>query len=533
LGVFTAILGTAGAITYIITSIDRDSIVSLRRVFGLSIANNLLWAIPLYVGSIFSLSRHNQQASLNELVFGAFLAWSFEMLVINGAFLSSTAQSIFVGAIQPVMILLFILPFITVDRSLVYAAGLGVIMLAITTAFLLKFKTFKAEGAPITALQMLQSFLESWVSHKPAKLERYFTMYSQDQSVVTKMVVAQGSNPAALVLPGVHPGPFFPVGSYNISELIFHELQKNGTTAVVLHGVGGHERNLPTNELAKQYAVLIADTVKSYDRSQRVAKMRGPKKMSFGPTTITALGFGDHVIALLSSAPYNTDDLEPRIIDEAMAVASGLSTDLMLVDAHNSIGGKNCSQSDIDWNRVMSEIRRSSEATFELGVAHSSELAFEHGSDISDGGVTVMSFRTQGSLYTLIASDSNNVQIGLRQRIIDELKKDGVQLIELCTSDTHNAAARSLTTRGYHALGEDTNWDLLIDKIKELQKLAETRLSPGEVQAITSEVRLPLIGDRSLNDFAALTKETLKFSKAYAAATFISALVACSLALLL
>ena len=50
---------------------------------------------------------------------------------------------------------------------------------------------------------------------------------------------------------------------------------------------------------------------------------------------------------------------------------------------------------------------------------------------------------------------------------------------------------------------------------------------------ITSQLTLPLIGDKSIEDFAALTKETLDFTKAYASVALASALVICCLALLL
>ncbi|MGH9918399.1 MAG: DUF2070 family protein, partial [Nitrososphaerales archaeon] len=133
----------------------------------------------------------------------------------------------------------------------------------------------------------------------------------------------------------------------------------------------------------------------------------------------------------------------------------------------------------------------------------------------------------------LITSDSNNAVVGLRQMVIDELKKENVDLIELCTSDTHNSAARSLTSRGYHALGEDSNRESLVATIKKLEKLAEGRLSHCEVTTITSQLTLPLIGDKSIDDFATLTKETLSFTKTYASAALASAVVICSLALFL
>ncbi len=262
--IFIVIFATSGVITYVIKALDPDSIVSLRRMFGLTLASNLLWTIPLAVGSMFSWIQHNHQPGLNEFVFGTFLAWSFGLLVINGAFVSSTAQSLCIAAVQPAMTLLIASAFIIkVNSSVIYATVLGFVILAITTAFLLKFKTFKTKGVGINSLQTFQSFLKSWVSHKPADLENYFTSYSHDEPVITRIVLATAKERVALVLPGVHPGPFFPVGSYNVSELVFHELRKNGITPMVLHGVGGHERNLPTNELAKQYAAAIASAVAS------------------------------------------------------------------------------------------------------------------------------------------------------------------------------------------------------------------------------------------------------------------------------
>ncbi len=534
LGIFLAIFATSGVVTYVIKTLDPDSVISLRRMFGLALASNLIWTILFAVGSLFSWILHSPQPNLNEFVLGAFFAWSFELLVVNGAFISSTIKSTCIAALQPGITLLLASIFVIhVNSAAVYATILGFVILGITATFLLKFKTFKTEGVGINSLQTFQSFLKSWVSHKPADLENYFTQYAQDEPVTTRIVLASAAEKVALVLPGVHPGPFFPVGSYDLSELVYHQLRKDNVVPMVLHGIGGHERNLPTNELAKEYAAAIATSLTS-GGGQQVREMRGPVRSKLGPTTVTTLGFGNQVIAFLSNAPYNTDDLEPKIIGGAASVAKESGVELMLVDAHNSIGGDNLEQQDIaedDWRRVLSENRASPDEEFEVGVAHSSELKFDHGSDISDGGVTVLVFKKQASRYALVTSDSNNAVMGLRQMIIDELKRDNVDLIELCTSDTHKSAARYLTDRGYSALGEDSNRDTLVATIKKLEKLAEGRLAQGSVTTIASQLTLPLIGDKSLNDFAALTKETLAFTKTYASATLASSLVICSLAL--
>ena len=527
--VFTTIPVTSGVITYVVRALDSDSIVSLRRTFGLTLASNLLWTILLALGSSFSLFLHTSQPLLDEFVLGAFFAWSFELLVVNGAFVSSTTKSLVIAAVQPATILLLASTFIIkLNLALVFAAISGLVVLGITLGFLLKFKTFKTRGAGINTLQTFQSFLKSWVSQKPAELETYFTLYSHDEPVATRIVLTTTTTDRiAMVLPGVHPGPFFPVGSYNLSELIYGELRKNNVTPIVLHGVGGHERNLPTNALTRQYAAAIASAVAQSETGQQLQKMRGPNRSKQGSTTVTTIGFGNQVVAFLSNAPFNTDDLDPSAVDRAISVAKESGVELMLVDAHNSIGGENLEQPELDWLKVFSDIRGDPEEEFDVGAAHSSELQFEHGSDISDGGITALVFRKQASTYALITSDSNNVVVGLRQMVIDELKKENVELIELCTSDTHNSAARYLTSRGYRALGEDTDRAQLVATITKLEKLAEGRLARGKVAAITTQLTLPLIGDQSLNDFAALTKETLSFTKAYAAGALTSALIIC------
>jgi putative membrane protein len=532
-GIFIVIFATSGLVTYLIKTLDQDAVVSLRRMFGLALASNILWAVPLAVGSTLSWIEHNHQPSINEFLVGTFLAWAFELLVINGAFIPSTAKSLCIAAIQPLATFLLASAFVGVDSSATYAAVAGLAILGITVAFLLKFKTFKTEGAGINSLQTFQSFLKSWVSHKPGDLERYFTLYSHDQPVTTKIVLATAAGRTALVLPGVHPGPFYPVGSYNVSELIFHELNSKGIIPMVLHGVGGHERNLPTNELAKKYAAAVASAVAPSGSGETVERMRGPSTLQLGPTHLTTLGFGSQVVAFLSNAPYNTDDLPPGIIDAAVSAATESGVELMLVDAHNSIGGKDCEQPNVDWKKVFADIKANPEEEFEVGMAHSSELQFEHGSDVSDGGITALVFRKQKSTHVLISSDSNNAVVGLRQMVLDELKKENVNLIDLCTSDTHSSAARQLTNRGYHALGEDTDRAALVAVIKKLEKLAEERLSPGMVTTTTLQQTLPLIGDKSLDDFAALTKETLSFTKAYATGALVSALLICSIALFL
>ena len=182
--------------------------------------------------------------------------------MVNGAFISSTVQSLCIAAIQPAITLLLASTFIIhVNSAVVYATVLGFVILGITTTFLLKFKTFKTEGVGINSLQTFQSFLKSWVSHKPANLENYFTQYSQDEPVTTRIILASAAEKVALVLPGVHPGPFFPVGSYDLSELVYHELQEGQCLPDGL-ARRGRAREEPSDQRARK-------TVRGRNRQRR------------------------------------------------------------------------------------------------------------------------------------------------------------------------------------------------------------------------------------------------------------------------
>jgi predicted neutral ceramidase superfamily lipid hydrolase len=141
------------------------------------------------------------------------------------------------------------------------------------------------------------------------------------------------------------------------------------------------------------------------------------------------------------------------------------------------------------------------------------------GSDVSEGGICVTLFAIDDAKSVLVSADSNNAVSGLRERIAEELERMGVGFIELCTSDTHNFAARNRTNRGYFALGEGSGGiDKVIDVVKKLVDTAESKVAPCDLTVARFETETPLIGTESLNDFAGLTKNAISLARAYAKA---------------
>jgi putative membrane protein len=506
-------------LTGLIRIIDHKSIASVRRLFGLLFVSTLIWIIPLTLGVVVS-SFTLLSSGTNEFIFGAFLVWGFESVVINGAFLRNTLASLALGSIHPFAILLITL--YALGSLYLYPTVTGILALILILVFLLRLKRLKTKHG-IPTLQILQAFLKTWVTQEPGDLEKYFSNYAKSESVITDVILAQGKDEKIVfILPGVHPGPFSPVGSYNLSELIYRALKDKGTTPIVLHGTGGHERNTPTNDLATAYASEISQFVSSLNASER-SLMRGPIHDKIGITNITTLAFGEKVLSIISNSPFLSDDLDPTTVTEASDVASKLGFRLSMVDAHNSVDGERRPPTQVtrdDWESIFRRVLTLPEKTFRVGFASSTEMNLKLGPDVSEGGVCATLFAVDDSRSVLVSADSNNAVSGLRERIAEELGRTGVGFVELCTSDTHNFAARNLTNRGYFALGESSGIDTVIEVVKKLVNIAESKVAPCDIVVARFETKIPLIGIESLDDFARLTKDAVSLSKSYAKILF-------------
>jgi len=487
------------------------SMASIRRVLNLFFISTLIWLIPSLVGAIVGQS----QGGADEFVFGAFLVWAFELIVINGAFLISTSKSLFLASTHPFLVMLTVIEY---TRASAYSAALGLVVLVSAVIYLSTLKHVRTKNG-ITSLRLLHAFLSTWVEREPQGLEQCFLMYAKIEPVETDAIVAKTRNgELAVVVPGIHPGPFAPVGSYNLSELIHKALHSESITPVVLHGTGGHERNLPTNDLAAKYAQLTKQFVDSLEVSTS-GRLRGPLRSVVGTTNITTLLFGANLVAIISTAPFTSDDLNPASIVDATAAASELGLGLSIVDAHNSIGGTTRSQTAIskeDWRRILTNTLTLPDKPLSLGFTQSNTIGLKHGHDISEGGISVTLFSAGDEQSILVTADSNNAVSGLREEIAKSIEKMGLKFIELCTSDTHAFAARNLTERGYFALGESTKSADIIGAVGLLTRAALANTAPCTIRVARFKTEVPLIGQESLDAFAAVTAKAISVSKKYA-----------------
>ena len=160
--------------------------------------------------SVSQFSPLLKDAIVNEFVFGAFLAWGFELVIINGAFIRSVLKSLLVSAIHPIPILLLVLS--ETPHVQLYSPISGVVVLVIVSLFLARVNSVKTRKAA-PSLDILRAFLRTWVEHKPDDLETYFAGYAQPEPVTSDLIIARNSdNQVVASPPGDSPRTVFARG---------------------------------------------------------------------------------------------------------------------------------------------------------------------------------------------------------------------------------------------------------------------------------------------------------------------------------
>ena len=102
----------------------------------------------------------------------------------------------------------------------------------------------------LSPIELLKDFLEAWTSDEVESLEEFMEEESSETELETVFFkFKQNDNSIAIITNDIHPGPFYPVGSSNITAQIYNNLRQNdGISPIVLHGIVGHERNLPSQK---------------------------------------------------------------------------------------------------------------------------------------------------------------------------------------------------------------------------------------------------------------------------------------------
>jgi putative membrane protein len=350
----------------------------------------------------------------------------------------------------------------------------------------------------VSALDFIQGFI-GHIAEESRELEEFFQEIGEDAIVPVTVFSARradGTEKARFVLPMIHPGPMGEIGGGNLPKRVAEDAEG---LAFPPHATAGHDFNLVTRSEVER---LIDAADRAADRLEYRETASRSVRSSAGEVSVLGQAFGDDALLVASFSPTPTDDVEYGVglSARAEARAAGLG-DVMLVDAHNCNDGLD----GADLGHVPPGSHRSFDlyealaATserladrerhpIELGTAWE-ETPWEPRDGIGPLGIRVAAFRVGGEETAYVLIDGNNMEPGLRERIVDTV--DTVEEMEVMTTDTHVVN----TLESVNQVGEAIDADELIERITSLVDRARDDYEPVSAGLATEHAEVTVFGN--------------------------------------
>ncbi|HUT06307.1 MAG TPA: DUF2070 family protein, partial [Nitrosopumilaceae archaeon] len=190
----------------------------------------------------------------------------------------------------------------------------------------------------------------------------------------------------------------------------------------------------------------------------------------------------------------------------------------LIVDTHNAMG-KEISKEDAE---NMLKAAKSCLDTLigkeiypiEFGYANSDEMDVWT-EDLGMGGLGIMCLRINGKKYFLGWADANNMENGIREKIVKKFADKNYNLLEICTSDTHFARVKARNKNGYYQLGLITSADKLSDWLLEIARNAENKIGAAKYEILENHTEVKIMGQGIFEDYSKALDNSLKITKGF------------------
>ncbi|MDG5778832.1 DUF2070 family protein [Haloarculaceae archaeon H-GB2-1] len=334
-----------------------------------------------------------------------------------------------------------------------------------------------------------------------------------------------GEEKARFVLPMIHPGPMGEIGGGNLPVRVAE--QADGL-AFPPHATAGHDFNLVTE---REVDTICETANDAFEKLEYSTEATVGHTLSEGDATLTGQAFGDSAFLVNTFSPGFADDVEYAVGLSAISEArSDGFDDVMLADAHNCnnglegddlghvVPGSPRSFDLIYGAGELAEVLRDADRDrLELGVAWD-ETQWEPRDGIGPLGIRVAVTDVAGHRTAYVLVDGNNMDPGLRDRIVDELtaREDPsqVDLAEVMTTDTHIVN----TVEAENQVGQAIDHDDLLALIADLTERAIADLEPVEVGMASETAEVTVFGNDRTETLASTANAVISLGGALAGA---------------
>ena len=483
----------------------------VRHVSGFG---SLLWLVTA-IGGIISVAIFSKPELLPiYLTEGMFLFASFRIGIFTSVMGAKVKLAWAICLIQPLAMFLAIVPYqfwipmLSDFQAIVY----GVIFLTVATIWTIVSDRAGGPKVPSTH-KILQAYVAAWTRNNPSEMERLIEERSQPSKVTTFQIrFKTKKDEFTLVLPDVHPVPFHPIGGSNIPYQIYKNLN---SCAMVMHGISDHSLNLPSKSQVDAYLASFA-TSSVFDQGSHCTK---PVTVQVNKARTVGLLFDKTAVLILSLSPHGMEDVPLYVKNELDQYAKNRGFDkLLIVDSHNAMG-EEISQTDAD------DLFKAAKSNLDTLITKESlpiEIGFANmenqkilADDLGPGGIGILCMKIGDEKFFLGWSDSNNMQNGFREEIVNSLSKNGYNLIEMCTSDTHFKTREARNKHGYYTFGSLSTSDDASSWYLDLARKAEQNVSEASFEALQHQTDVKIMGTTLLEDYSKSLDRTMRITQAF------------------
>ncbi|WP_227375435.1 DUF2070 family protein [Haladaptatus halobius] len=374
----------------------------------------------------------------------------------------------------------------------------------------------------------LLDFVGGFIGHiaeGTRELEDFFEQIGQP-AVIPVTVLSfrrtDGSEKARFVLPMIHPGPMGEIGGGNLPRRVAS--QSKGL-AFPPHATAGHDFNLVTE---REVDTILETAEAAYQRIEYSDSASRSVRTQEGDAKLVGQGFGDDALLVATYSPEFADDVEYAVGLAAAAEArsSGVD-DVMLVDAHNcnnGLQGEDLGHVYPGSERSFQMIQAARTAATELGAAARGrpklgvawdETSWTPADGIGPLGIRVAVVEVAGQQTAYVLVDGNNMEPGLRDRIVAAV---GTDEVEVMTTDTHvvNMVESS------NQVGGAIDHDELIDLVDRLVEDAAADLEPVEAGMESEYADVTVFGNDRTETLASHANAVIAMGGALAGAVILA-----------
>jgi len=479
-----------------------------------SLFGNLIWLLTIVMGIAASVVL-SKEISLFFITFGMFLFASFRIGIFTTTLGVSIKKGWIICFVQPLSMFLVLipqnmwLPMLTDPITI----GYGISFLIIASAW--SVLTDRAGRPEMESThKTIQAYLASQ-KNDFAEAEEIMEQRSSKTKVATTQIRLHSPKQKIdfrMVLPEIHPGPYHPVGGSNIPYLIYKNLD---SSAMVMHSISDHSLNLPSRNEVENYLKNLDNCV----TKEEGLTCTEPVTVQINKSRVIGLLFGKNPLLFLSLSPHGMEDIPSYMKKDIEQYAKNRNySKPLIVDTHNAMGKEISKEDAEDMSKAakscLDSLITKESYPIEFGYGNSDDMDVWT-EDLGMGGLGVMCLKIKDKKYFLGWADANNMENGVREKIVQNFADKNYDLLEICTSDTHFARVKARNKNGYYHLGLITGADKLSGWLFEIAKKAENNISEAKYEILENQTEVKIMGEGIFEDYSKALDNSLKITKGF------------------